>query len=41
MKQYGVGSRFLDVLVSDFSKVLWRPDLKLDAIITDRRLKRY
>ncbi|XP_003426755.1 tRNA (guanine(10)-N2)-methyltransferase homolog [Nasonia vitripennis] len=35
MKQYGVGSRFLDVLVSDFSRPLWRPDVQLDAIITD------
>ncbi|XP_058788788.1 tRNA (guanine(10)-N2)-methyltransferase homolog [Phymastichus coffea] len=35
MKQYGVGSRFVDVIVSDFSREMWRPDIKLDAIITD------
>ncbi|XP_014214410.1 tRNA (guanine(10)-N2)-methyltransferase homolog [Copidosoma floridanum] len=35
MKQYGIESRFLDVIVSDFSRPLWRSDVKLDAIITD------
>ncbi|XP_011499447.1 PREDICTED: tRNA (guanine(10)-N2)-methyltransferase homolog [Ceratosolen solmsi marchali] len=35
MEQYGVKSRFLDVLVSDFSRTLWRTDMQLDAIITD------
>ncbi|KAJ0177612.1 hypothetical protein K1T71_006485 [Dendrolimus kikuchii] len=35
MKQYGIESKYLDVLVSDFSLPLWRDDLKFDAIITD------
>ncbi|VVD00129.1 unnamed protein product [Leptidea sinapis] len=35
MKQYGIESHYLDVLVSDFSLPLWRNDLKFDAIITD------
>jgi tRNA (guanine10-N2)-methyltransferase len=37
MKQYGVGSHFLDALVSDFSQPLWRSNMQLDAIITDRK----
>lgn len=40
MKQYGVGSRFLDVIVSDFSRPLWKSDIKLDAIITDRKFNK-
>ncbi|KAL0881365.1 hypothetical protein ABMA27_001242 [Loxostege sticticalis] len=35
MKQYGTSSRYLDVLVSDFSLPMWREDLKFDSIITD------
>jgi len=34
-EQYGVQSRYLDVLVGDASLPLWRDDLKFDAIITD------
>ncbi|KAH9628091.1 hypothetical protein HF086_018307 [Spodoptera exigua] len=36
MRQYGTESRYLDVVVSDFSLHNWRSDLKFDAIITDR-----
>ncbi|XP_075976172.1 tRNA (guanine(10)-N(2))-methyltransferase TRMT11 [Anticarsia gemmatalis] len=35
MRQYGIESQYLDVVVSDFSMPMWRPDLKFDAIITD------
>nr|XP_026498504.1 tRNA (guanine(10)-N2)-methyltransferase homolog [Vanessa tameamea] len=35
MKHYGTESRYLDVVVSDFSLTNWRGDLKFDAIITD------
>ncbi|XP_045485099.1 tRNA (guanine(10)-N2)-methyltransferase homolog isoform X2 [Pieris rapae] len=35
MRQYGIMSQYLDVLVSDFSRPLWRQDLKFDALITD------
>ncbi|XP_017480647.1 PREDICTED: tRNA (guanine(10)-N2)-methyltransferase homolog isoform X1 [Rhagoletis zephyria] len=35
LEQYGCGDRYLDVIISDFSKPLWREDIKLDAIITD------
>lgn len=35
MKQYGIDSRYLDVVVSDFSRPLWKEGLKFDAIITD------
>ncbi|CAB3235241.1 unnamed protein product [Arctia plantaginis] len=35
MKQYGIESQYLDVVVSDFSMPMWRPGLKFDAIITD------
>ncbi|XP_021195562.3 tRNA (guanine(10)-N2)-methyltransferase homolog [Helicoverpa armigera] len=35
MRQYGTESRYLDVVVSDFSLHNWRSDLKFDAIITD------
>lgn len=36
MKQYGLESHYLDVLVGDSSLPIWRPELTLDAIITDR-----
>lgn len=35
MKQYGIKSKYLDVIVSDFSLPLWREDLQFDSIITD------
>ncbi|CAH2085851.1 unnamed protein product [Euphydryas editha] len=35
MRHYGTESRYLDVVVSDFSLTNWRSDLKFDAIITD------
>ncbi|XP_038220999.1 tRNA (guanine(10)-N2)-methyltransferase homolog [Zerene cesonia] len=35
MNQYGIQSRYLDVVVSDFSLPMWRDDLKFDAILTD------
>ncbi|XP_059054562.1 tRNA (guanine(10)-N2)-methyltransferase homolog [Achroia grisella] len=35
MKQYGTESRYLDVVVSDFSLPNWHERLTLDAIITD------
>ena len=38
MKQYNILSNFIDVIVSDFSCPLWRPEIHFDAIITDRKL---
>ncbi|XP_069357708.1 tRNA (guanine(10)-N2)-methyltransferase homolog isoform X1 [Maniola hyperantus] len=35
MESYGTKSKYLDVVVSDFSLPMWRSDLKFDAIITD------
>lgn len=35
MRQYGMSSHYLDVVVADFSYPLWRPDLRIDAIVTD------
>ncbi|XP_041968045.1 tRNA (guanine(10)-N2)-methyltransferase homolog isoform X2 [Aricia agestis] len=35
MKHYGSESKYLDVIVSDFSLPMWRSDLKFDAIVTD------
>lgn len=40
MRQYGMSSHYLDVVVADFSYPLWRPDLRIDAIITDRKYKK-
>lgn len=37
MKHYKTESKYLDVIVSDFSLPMWRGDLKFDAIITDRK----
>jgi len=39
MQQYGKGSHYLDVVVADASLPLWHPSLKLDCIITDRKLR--
>lgn len=36
MKQYGKESQYIDVVVADFSRPLWRPEMRIDAIITDR-----
>lgn len=38
MHQYGKSSYYLDVLVSDFSRPLWRSNMRVDSIITDRKL---
>ncbi|GAB0091897.1 tRNA (guanine(10)-N2)-methyltransferase homolog [Sergentomyia squamirostris] len=35
LAQYGCESRYLDVLVSDFSQPIWSGNFHLDAIITD------
>ncbi|KAL4703207.1 hypothetical protein ACJJTC_004883 [Scirpophaga incertulas] len=35
MYQYDIASKYLDVIVSDFSLPLWQARLKFDAIITD------
>ena len=35
MNQYGITSYFIDVVVADFSRTLWRTNVNLDAIITD------
>ncbi|KAK0182509.1 hypothetical protein PV327_000645 [Microctonus hyperodae] len=35
MKQYGRSSFYLDVIVSDFSRPMWKPGMRVDAIITD------
>ncbi|XP_015606276.1 tRNA (guanine(10)-N2)-methyltransferase homolog isoform X2 [Cephus cinctus] len=35
MEQYGKGSYYLDVVVSDFSRPMWRSDMRVDSIITD------
>jgi len=36
MKQYGLGSKYVDVVVADASLPLWKAPLQFDAIITDR-----
>ncbi|XP_030830415.1 tRNA (guanine(10)-N2)-methyltransferase homolog [Strongylocentrotus purpuratus] len=35
LEQYGLGHRYLDVLISDFSQDIWREQPLFDAIITD------
>ncbi|CAB0016649.1 unnamed protein product [Nesidiocoris tenuis] len=35
MKQYGLSSQYVDLVIADFSLPLWSKTLKLDAIITD------
>lgn len=35
LKQYKCESSYLDVIVADSSLPLWRPDFKIDAIVTD------
>lgn len=37
MKQYGLTSQYVDVVVADSSLPLWRDSLQFDAIITDRK----
>jgi len=37
MYQYGMSSYYIDVVVADFSYPLWRSNLRIDAIITDRK----
>lgn len=36
LEQYNLISRYLDVFVGDASRPVWREDIKLDSIITDR-----
>lgn len=36
MEQYGLGHKYLDVLVNDFAMPFWKPELTFDSIITDR-----
>ena len=38
LKQYGLGRFYIDVLVSDAAKVVWRSGGLFDAIVTDRKL---
>lgn len=38
LKQYNLESHYIDVVVGDSSLPLWKPGLKLDAIITDRKI---
>lgn len=38
MKQYGMADKYIDVLVADSSLPIWRSDMLLDAVITDRKL---
>lgn len=39
LRQYGCETRYLDVIVSDFSNSVWRQDIKFDSIITDRKFQ--
>lgn len=36
MRQYNLSSQYLDILVADFARPLWKPDIRFDAILTDR-----
>lgn len=38
LRQYGLGDCYLDVLVADAAKCVWRQGELFDAIITDREL---
>lgn len=38
LRQYGLEKHYLDVLVSDASKPIWRKRVQFDVIITDRKL---
>ncbi|XP_065349628.1 tRNA (guanine(10)-N2)-methyltransferase homolog [Cloeon dipterum] len=35
MQQYNLSSKYVGVLVADFARPLWRPDVRFDAILTD------
>lgn len=38
LRQYGLGSRYVDVLVADASQShVWRPQMLFDAIVADRK----
>lgn len=37
LEQYNCVSRYIDVVIADFSHSLWHNNLKLDSIITDRK----
>ena len=41
LKQYGLERFYIDVLVSDAAKVVWRSGDLFDAIVTDRKLIYY
>lgn len=36
LRQYGAESLYVDVMVSDASKPVWRKNAQFDAIVTDR-----
>lgn len=36
LEQYQCASRYIDVVIADFSHSLWHKNFKLDSIITDR-----
>ncbi len=38
LKQYGLETRYLDMLVADASQSVWREEELFDAIVTDREL---
>lgn len=38
LRQYGCEGRYVDLVVSDFSKPMWRERMQFDSIITDRKL---
>lgn len=37
LRQYGLEKYYLDALVADFSRPIWRKGMLFDAIITDRK----
>lgn len=39
LEQYQCASRYIDVVVADFSHSLWHQNLQFDSIITDRKCK--
>lgn len=38
LRQYGLESRYVDMLVADAAKCMWREQELFDAILTDREL---
>lgn len=41
LRQYGLEKFYIDVLVSDAAKVVWRSGDLFDAIVTDRKQVHY